>query len=295
MTWGVTFILENTSDVVLVTEASNIDGPNGPKIIYVNDAFVKLTGYTKEEAIGQTPRILQGPKTNKTTLKRIRNSLIKRAPLRVELYNYSKSGNGYWLDFAIVPLFDKDGNLQYFAAIERDITQQQLLKAKLEQLAGHDALTGILNRRQFIKQAESLFAKFKRGKRMSLGLLMFDVDNFKAINDLQGHQVGDACLNMVVDSCLFLTREKDLLCRFGGDEFILLLIGVNKESLSLKANAICQNIREASNQQISVSIGGTVADRKDSNIDTMIARADQALYKVKGSKKGTFYIEDAAS
>ena len=117
--------------MVLVTDASNIDGPNGPKIIYVNDAFVKLTGYTKEEAIGQTPRMLQGPKTNKTTLKRIRNSLIKREPLRVELYNYSKSGDGYWLDFSIVPLFDKDGNLQYFAAIERNITQQQLLKTEL--------------------------------------------------------------------------------------------------------------------------------------------------------------------
>jgi diguanylate cyclase (GGDEF)-like protein len=95
-----------------------------------------------------------------------------------------------------------------------------------------------------------------------------------------------------VYSCLFLTREEDLLCRFGGDEFVLLMIGINKESLSLKANAICQHIREASNQQISVSIGGTVADRKDSSIDTMIARADQALYRVKGAKKGTFYIED---
>jgi diguanylate cyclase (GGDEF)-like protein/PAS domain S-box-containing protein len=278
--------------VVLVTEASNIDGPSGPKIIYVNHAFVKLTGYTKEEAIGQTPRILQGPKTNKTTLKRIKNSLIKREPIRVELYNYSKNGDGYWLDLAIIPLFDKDGNLQYFAAIERDVTQQQLLKAELEQLAEQDALTGILNRRQFIKQAGILFAKFKWDKRMSLGLLMLDVDNFKAINDLQGHQVGDACLHMVVDSCLLLTREEDLLCRFGGDELILLMVGVNKESLSLKANAICQNIREASNQQISVSIGGTVADRKDSSIDTMIARADQALYRVKGAKKGTFYIED---
>jgi PAS domain S-box-containing protein len=73
-------ILENTSDVVLVTEASNIDGPSGPKIIYVNHAFVKLTGYTKEEAIGQTPRILQGPKTNKTTLKRIKIVLSRENP-----------------------------------------------------------------------------------------------------------------------------------------------------------------------------------------------------------------------
>lgn len=285
-------ILDRTSDVVIITEASIIEGPDGPKILYVNDAFVQLTGYTKEEAIGKTPRILQGPETNKTTLRRIKDSLLHAKPVRVELYNYSKDGVGYWLDFSIVPLFDTAGEVEYFAAIERDITKQQVLKEEFKYLAAHDSLTGILNRREFMAQAKRLFTRFKRSKKMSLGLLMIDIDNFKQINDQRGHQEGDECLSLVANICLSLTREVDHVCRFGGDEFIILMRGVTKEILDLKANTICQRIHEVSNQQVSVSIGGGISDINDTGFEMLIDRADQALYKAKKIAKGTVYIEN---
>ena len=97
-------ILQNTQDIVIVTEAEDINFPTGPKIIYVNEAFEKLTGYSAQEVIGETPRLLQGKHTNKDTLQRIRHALLNKKPIRERLLNYSKTGHPYWLDINIMPL-----------------------------------------------------------------------------------------------------------------------------------------------------------------------------------------------
>lgn len=116
-------IVDKANDIIIVTEADPIDEP-GPRIVYVNPAFTELTGYTAEEAIGQNPRILQGEDTDPATRDRIREALARREPIRVEILNYSKSGDAYWLDMNIVPLFESDGEIRYFAAIERDLTER---------------------------------------------------------------------------------------------------------------------------------------------------------------------------
>lgn len=121
-------ILDQTDDIVIITEMEPIDEPFGPKIIYVNRAFTTLTGYTEEEVLGKTPRILQGDKTDKNTLKRIRVALEKKEAIHVELLNYAKDQTEYWLDFTIIPIKDNQGEIQYFAAIEHDITEQKKLE-----------------------------------------------------------------------------------------------------------------------------------------------------------------------
>ncbi len=121
-------VLDQTDDIVIITEAYPLQTPLGPKIIYVNQAFIKLTGYSKEETIGKTPRMLQGGKTNKETLRRISDALEKNEIIHVELLNYAKDKTEYWLEFTIIPIKDSKGITRYFAAIEHDITDRKKMK-----------------------------------------------------------------------------------------------------------------------------------------------------------------------
>lgn len=121
-------ILDQTNDVVIVTEADELDEPFGPKIIYVNESFTKLTGYSEAEVLGKTPRILQGEKTDKNTLKKIRVALEKKEPIYVELLNYGKDQTEYWLAFTIIPIKNSRGKIKYFAAIESDITERKRME-----------------------------------------------------------------------------------------------------------------------------------------------------------------------
>lgn len=116
--------VERLNDIVLITEAEPISG-DGPKILYVNEAFVRRTGYTREEAIGQTPRFLQGELTQRDALDRIRDALIEWKPVREELINYTKSGETLWLELDIVPVADETGCYTHWVAIERDITERK--------------------------------------------------------------------------------------------------------------------------------------------------------------------------
>lgn len=109
------------NDIVLITDAEPIDLP-GPRIVYVNDAFVRRTGYTREEVIGKSPRILQGPKTQRDALDRIRTALTRWKPVREELINYTKTGEEFWLELDIVPVADAKGWFTHWVSVERDIT-----------------------------------------------------------------------------------------------------------------------------------------------------------------------------
>lgn len=119
------------NDIVLITEAEPIDQP-GPRIVFVNDAYERRTGYSREEAIGNTPRMLQGPKTQRAELDRIRVALTAWEPVRAELINYTKAGKEFWLELDIVPVADENGWYTHWIAIERDITDRKLVEAARE-------------------------------------------------------------------------------------------------------------------------------------------------------------------
>jgi PAS domain S-box-containing protein len=121
----------NLNDIVLVTEANPINEP-GPKIVFVNAAFERITGYAPSEALGRSPRFLQGKKTNRVVLEEIHEALEKAQPIRRDVINYRKDGTEYWMDIDVVPVLSSAGKCTHFAAIERDITESKRLKESLK-------------------------------------------------------------------------------------------------------------------------------------------------------------------
>ena len=116
--------ISRINDIVLITEAEPIDAP-GPRIVYVNDAFERRTGYTREEVIGKSPSLLQGPKTSRAELDRIRTALTAWQPVRAEVVNYTKSGEEFWIELDISPIADATGWFTHWVAVERDITERR--------------------------------------------------------------------------------------------------------------------------------------------------------------------------
>ena len=127
--------VSRVNDIVLITEAEPFEAP-GPRILYVNEAFERLTGYSAAEALGQTPRLLHGPKTQRDALDRIQQSVRRWEPVREEVINYRKDGSEFWLELDIVPIADATGSYTHWVAIERDITQRKLAEQKEARLRG---------------------------------------------------------------------------------------------------------------------------------------------------------------
>lgn len=124
-------VVLTTNDAVLITQAEPIDLP-GPRIIYVNPAFTQITGYTPEEVIGQTPRLLQGGNTDRATLNEIRAALQRRESIRLDVSNYRKDGSQFWAELSIVPVVNEKGQLTHWIAIQRDISQRKRVEAELK-------------------------------------------------------------------------------------------------------------------------------------------------------------------
>jgi diguanylate cyclase (GGDEF)-like protein/PAS domain S-box-containing protein len=284
-------IAETANDIIIVT-TPDLDPP-GPAIIYVNPAFTRLTGYSAEEAIGLSPRILQGPGTSRKTLDAIRAALRKGHPVREKVLNFAKCGAPYWLDLRIEALRDAQGVITHFAAIERDVTMDKRRLDELEFVADRDALTGIPNRRALLRAIE---AEIKATRVIGdastelngLCLAFIDVDHFKRINDELGHAAGDAVLFGMADRLAENVRRSDMLGRIGGEEFAVCMPRITPSD----AIALAERLRSAVSAapfetlsgpvSVTVSIGVAALQKRDS-LGRLMKRADTAMYAAKKS------------
>lgn len=280
-------IVQNAKDVVIVTKSDPIDEP-GPEIVYVNDAFTEVTGYSAEEVMGKTPRILQKDGTDREELARIRVALEKREPVRATLKNFSKSGKEYWVDLSMLPLKNHEGLVTHFASIQRDITEYKKLEQDLQILCRTDPLTTAANRRAFNETLSQEFSRFKRSQKQ-YALIMIDLDHFKTINDQHGHSVGDQVLIEVTERCRDNLRVHDIMARLGGEEFCILLPytdSTQAEKVAERLRAMIEKkpiIVDGLRLKVTISVGISLVSIHDEDGHQAMDRADQNLLNAKNS------------
>ena len=278
-------LAQSTNDVIVVTAATPL-GPPGPIIVYVKPAFTALTGYNDDEVIGQSTRLLHGPKTDPQTVAAVRAAMETQRPIRVELLNYSRDGEEFWIDTHIVPLRDAHGRVTHFATIGRDLTATKRLQLELRLMASTDPLTGLLNRRRFLEQAESDFQRSQRYQH-ELAVVMLDIDHFKAINDSHGHFAGDQVLVAMSRATENLLRNTDNLGRWGGEEFVILMPETPLAGAAILAERLRVELARLAVDttggalRFTVSAGVAARGGCDAGITDILQRADSALYAAK--------------
>ena len=278
-------IVQTANDVVIVTSA-DLTSP-GPTILYVNPAFTRLTGFKAYEVIGRSPRILQGPGTNRKALDEIAASLREGREVQHKVLNYAKSGAPYWIDLRIVPLRDAAGEVVQFVAIERDVTLDKRRLDDLEHAADRDMLTGVPNRRAMMRtmDAELRASQLRGGTGPCLAFI--DVDHFKRVNDDFGHATGDAVLFGIADRLAENVRRLDMVGRIGGEEFVAWMPAITLVEAVAIAERLCRAIAAepfdtpAGPLRVTVSIGVSDTGPGQPSLSGMLDRADRAMYVAK--------------
>lgn len=274
--------LEASSNGILICEAQQADYP----ILYVNSAFVNMTGYSLEEVKGRSCRFLQGPDTDPRQIADIQHALEQQLDITLTLRNYRKNGQAFWNNLFLSPVRSPDGQVTHFVGSINDISERRDHENALAFHATHDVLTGLGNRALFEDHLRHDVELARRHKQQ-LAVLFIDLDEFKPINDTLGHGIGDQVLINVARRLEQAIRPSDTLCRFGGDEFVLLLPDLDSPQQAeeiagrlLEALALPYRI-ERHELHLSASIGIALNDKQLSQPEELLQQADMAMYKAK--------------
>lgn len=284
--------ISNLNDIVLITEARPHASADHV-IVFVNDAFERHTGFKRAEVLGKTPRLLQGPRTQRSELDRIRTALKQSQPVRAEIINYKKNGEMFWSELDIVPVEHLGRGLTHWVSVARDITARKAAEDKIEHLAFYDALTQLPNRQLLMVRLGKAVAQSGRPAHIS-ALMFIDLDNFKMLNDTLGHSVGDRLLQQVALRLSACLRLSDTVARLGGDEFVVMLedLGDDPPVAEAFARGVGKKILSrlsdpydlAGYQHHSTcSIGITCFDQHDRVVGDLLKQADLAMYQAKVS------------
>jgi diguanylate cyclase (GGDEF)-like protein/PAS domain S-box-containing protein len=271
-------------------------------IIQVNQAFTRLTGYSAEEAVGNTSAILKSGRQDAEFYRNMWATIQRDRNWKGEIWNKRKNGEIYpeWL--SITAVVGKEGKVTNYVGAFVDITERKQASADLHQLAYYDPLSQLPNRRMLLDRLRHAVATGARN-RTSGALLFIDLDNFKTLNDTKGHVIGDMLLVEVAKRLLANMRECDTVARFGGDEFVVLLEGLGEETAQAATQAqevgekvlqaLCRPYLLDGNEfHSSSSIGITLfADYKQS-LDELLKQADTAMYESKKSGRNTLRFFD---
>ena len=255
-------------------------------ITQVSKAFCQISGYSKEELIGQAHNIVRDPDMSSEFYAEIWRTLKSAKPWDGEIKNRKKDGSVYWVKTAITPLFDEIGNVFGYASVRQDITDKKCL----ERLSITDALTELYNRRYFNEVIEEEIMRAKRDDKY-FSFLMIDIDHFKQYNDTYGHQSGDMVLKKTAEVFKnYSKRTSDFVFRLGGEEFAILFSGLDEVKSFTYVHELLQKIEDlhiahrenSASPYVTVSMGLLV--QKGESIDMygeLYSKADALLYKAK--------------
>lgn len=271
--------LTAAANAILITDESG-------KIEWVNPAFTRLTGYLAEEAIGHTPALLKSGRQSAAFYAELWQTLLAGKVWKGELVDRRKDGSLYTVDEIITPLFNQAGAVTHFVAIQHDITQKQQESERERYLARHDVLTGLPNRASFLLRQQQEIQLAQRTQTL-LATLFLDLDRFKPVNDTLGHHVGDQLLMAVAERLCAAVRQQDVVSRFGGDEFVILLTNfLDIEVVTALAGKLIGILAQPFVLQdqkirISASIGIAIYPCDGEEAETLLMNADKAMYQAK--------------
>ncbi|MEG2901039.1 MAG: diguanylate cyclase, partial [Massilia sp.] len=209
------------NDMVMIARMVDVPGAEQP-IIFANDALLRHTGYTREEIIGRSVRMLEGPDTDQETVRRVITAVMHKEAASAEMVLYTKHGTPYWVEAEMVPFSGDNGAITHWLIVSRDVTERRNAADAIHRLAFCDVLTGLPNRRLLMERLDMAVARARTGGSMA-AVLYVDIDNFKTVNDARGHAIGDQLLKNVADRLVAMAGEDGCVARLGGDEFVVLL------------------------------------------------------------------------
>ncbi len=285
-------VLDSSGEGIYVTDAER-------RIILVNRAFSRLTGYSPDEALGRTPGFLSSGRHDRDFYDQMWRAIREEGYWQGEIFDRRKSGEVFpeWL--AISAVFDEQGTLVNYVALFSDISERKEAEARIEFLSRHDMLTGLPNRRLLHERLQQAIANAERtGGR--LAVLTVDVDHFKTVNDSLGHGVGDQLLRELGERLGVCVGAEDIVVRGGGDEFIIVLVQIADPTNAARVAACINAVMaepfhfEENEVRITVSIGIGVYPEDGREVDLLIRNSDTALYHAKARGRNTlqFFIPE---
>ncbi len=283
--------VEQTADAVMITDAQG-------HIEYVNAAFTRMSGYTAEEVLGKTPRVLKSGRMPEIFYRRLWHAVLRGEVFTDIMINRRKDGTLYHESMTITPQLDARDRVTHFIATGRDMTEQVQFQERIEHLANHDALTGLPNRALLLDRLEQAMARAKWHQR-HVAVLFMDMDRFKVINDTLGHASGDNLLKAIADRLRGAVRDGDTVARLGGDEFAVILNDVaSADDVQLMAQQLLDAVStpfmvEGRELFVTTSIGVSMCPRDGDDSATLLKRADVAMYNAKlgGKNRSEFYTQ----
>ncbi len=286
--------LNESRDGITIADARRKDTP----LIYVNEGFEKLTGYTSEEVIGKNYQVLFGADTGQPEIASLRAAIAKGQGCVVTLRNYRKDGTMFWSQLSISPVHNAQGALTHFIGIQKDASDRKLLENHLSDLIYTDPLVGISNRRHFEERFTNLLHVAQR-IHSGMSLMMIDLDHFRQFNERYGQSAGDECLRMVGD-CIakIFNRTSDCVARYGGEEFVVVSFSSGIEALRQHARKLCEQVRmlsiphsDSPHGVVTISIGGVHRlPNRDTTEQLLIELAERELLSAKRGGRDRVHV-----
>lgn len=284
-------VFDSSLDGILITSPQGV-------ILKVNQAFCEITGYTAEEAIGQTPRLLKSGHHEPAFYQAMWETLDRTGRWQGEIWDRHRDGRVIPMWQSISAVRDAKGKISHYIGIFFDITEQKRAAEHIHRLAHFDALTDLPNRVLFNERCGHALERARReGSQMAV--LFLDLDRFKHVNDSLGHPVGDALLQAVAKRLKQQLREEDTVARLGGDEFIVILEKVDSAAdAEWVARKLLESFAEpfpvrGHDLSLGLSIGISLYPSDGEDVTSLVKNADIALYRAKEHGRGNFQFFEA--